>query len=242
MRRAEDARGAARVDPPDQEVERQADGGLHLTFRLWLPSEKVNASLSLATNVAIAETLFAAGTGIFREMSPPDERAVATLRNTARGLGLAWPANATLAQFERTIDGETTAGATFQIAARRFAGGAHYRPYTAGVIPWHSALGATYTHATAPMRRLADRYVLEAALAVVNGERVSEACTSAFEKLPETMDTADAREGAIERAVIDLAEAVLLAGRENEVFSAVVAELDDAARGSSCAISQSCLA
>jgi exoribonuclease R len=227
MRRAEDARGAARVDPPDQEVERQADGRLQLTFRPWLPSEKVNASLSLATNVAIADILFAAGTGIFREMPPPDERAVATLRNTARGLGLAWPDNATLAQFERTIDGKTTAGATFQIAARRFAGGAHYRPYTAGVIPWHSALGATYTHATAPMRRLADRYVLEAALAVANGERVSDACISAFEKLPETMDAADAREGAIERAVIDLAEAVLLAGRENEAFSAVVAELDE---------------
>lgn len=227
MRRGEDARGATRIDPPDQEVERDEDGRLRLVFRPWLPSETANAALSLATNIAIAEALLAAGTGIFREMPPPDERAVAKLRNTARALGLAWPGNATLNQFERTVDGKTVAGATFQMAARRFAGGANYRRYAPGHRPWHAALGATYTHATAPMRRLADRYVLEAALAVTNGHSVSDTCTSAFERLPGTMDTADAREGAIERAVIDLAEAVLLSGREDEIFSAVVTELDE---------------
>ena len=91
MARAEDARGAARVDPPEQEIERDGDGRFRLSLRPWLPSEKVNSALSLAANIAIAEALYAAGTGLFREMPPPSERALERLRRTARGLGLEWP-------------------------------------------------------------------------------------------------------------------------------------------------------
>ncbi len=227
MKRSEDARGAARVDPPEQEVERSADGTFHLSFRPWLPSETANAGLSLAANMAIAQALFAAKTGLFREMAPPDARAIARLRNTARALGLTWPVNATLLQFERTIDPTTRGGAAFQLAARRAGSGADYLPFTEGHTPWHAALGATYTHATAPMRRLADRYVLEAVLEIANGRPVPSACVDAFVRLPKVMDVADAREGAIDRAVIDLAEIALLHGHEGGTFAAVVTDLDE---------------
>ena len=76
------------------------------------------------------------------------------------------------------------------------------------------------------MRRLADRYILEAALAVTNGRAVP-TDAEGFARLAKTMDSADAREGAIERAVLELAEAVLMAGREGEGFSAVVTERDE---------------
>ena len=36
-------------------------------------------------------------------------------------------------------------------------------------MPWHAAMSATYAHATAPLRRLADRYVVRATLAIANG-------------------------------------------------------------------------
>ena len=32
-------------------------------------------------------------------------------------------------------------------------------PYREGKVPRHSAMAATYAHATAPLRRLGDRYV-----------------------------------------------------------------------------------
>ena len=110
---------------------------------------------------------------------------------------------------------------------RRAGGGARYLPFEDGHVPWHAALGATYTHATAPMRRLADRYVLEAALAIANGRPLPAACADAFVRLPKVMDKADAREGAVERAVIDLAEIALLHGHEGETFAAVVTDLDE---------------
>ena len=225
MRQAETSRGSARVDPPDQELKRDAEGRFHLSLRPWLPSKVVNASLSLAANVAMAEALFAAGTGLFREMAAPDEKAIRRLRGTAKGLRLDWPGTVSLAEFERAVDPRTASGAMFQLAVRRATGFATYTAFTPGRRPYHAALGATYTHATAPMRRLADRYVLDAVLALETGQPVRD--RAFFEQLAKTMTAADAREGAIERAVMDLAEAALLAGKEGEVFTAVITDRDD---------------
>lgn len=225
MRQADADRGSARVDPPDQELERLPDGRFHLTLRPWLPSEVVNSTLSLAANVAIAEAMFAAGTGLFREMAAPDEQAVRRLRGIAKGLGLAWSDAATLSEFERTVDPRTASGAMFQFAVRRATGFATYTTFSRGHRPFHAALGTTYTHATAPMRRLADRYVLDTVLALENGDPLPG--SDLFERLAKAMTAADAREGAIERAVMDLAEAALLAGREGEIFPAVVTNRDD---------------
>jgi exoribonuclease R len=111
------------------------------------------------------------------------------------------------------------------LAIRRAGHGASYVPWRAGETPWHAAMAATYAHCTAPLRRLADRYVLQAALAVTNGRPVPEPVAGAFERLPETMARAEARDGQIERAVIDLAEVALMANFEGRVFPAVVTDI-----------------
>lgn len=224
---AEDHRGAARVDPPEQEVERDADGRFELRFRPLLPSEKRNAALSLATNMAVADLLQANGTGLFRVMAAPAPRAEARLRLTARAFGMDWPAAAPLAQFEKTLDPLDPRHGAFMLAIRRAGQGASYVPFRAGQTPWHAAMAATYAHATAPLRRLADRYVVRAALAVANGQAVPDAVSGAFERLPAVMDKAEARSGQIERAAIDLAEAAILAHRTGEEFDAVVTDLGE---------------
>lgn len=225
---ADDARGAARVDPPEQEVERGADG--HFTLRLrplgW--AERQNAALSLATNLAVADALLAAGTGLFRVMEGPDAGAETRLRFTAEAFGLEWPHEASLAQFERLLDPEEPRAAAFLLAVRRAGEGASYVPFRPGVVPWHAAMAASYCHMTAPLRRLADRYVIRAALAVANGQPVPAEVSAAFERLGPVMGRAAARSGQIERAVIDLAETVLLAGREGQHFCAVVTDLGEA--------------
>lgn len=223
---AEARRGAARVDPPEQEVAALGDGKFQLLFRPRLVSEDRNAALSLATNMAIADALLAHHTGLFRVMAEPDERAVERLRHTARAFGLLWPAMATLAQFELTLDATDPRQAAFMLAIRRAGAGASYMPYRDGVVPWHAAMAATYAHATAPLRRLADRYVVRATLAIANGEPVPDAVTQAFTRLPKVMAQADALSGQIDRAVIDLAEAVMLRDRKGQVFPAVVTDVN----------------
>ena len=224
---AEDRRGAARVDPPEQEVVAVEGDGFALSFRPRLLSEDRNAALSLATNIAIADALQSHHTGLFRIMGEPDEPATARLRHTASALGLTWPATVDLAQFERTLDANDPKQAAFMMAIRRAGKGASYAPYREGAVPWHSAMGATYAHATAPLRRLADRYVVRATIAIANGEPVPDVVSEAFARLPQVMARADARDGQIERAVIDLAEAVALIGREGQDFQAVVTDVDD---------------
>lgn len=223
---AEARRGAARVDPPEQEVEPAADGGFTLAFRPLLLSERRNAALSLATNLAVAQALLAHRTGLFRVMAEPDDWAVRRLRRTAQAFGLAWPEAMPLGDFERTLDAADPRQAAFMLAVRRAGPGASYAPWREGVVPWHAAMAATYVHATAPLRRLADRYVVMAALAVAGGRPVPPE-VAAFARLPKVMARADSQAGRIDRAVVDLAEAVMLHGREGEIFKAVVTDEDE---------------
>ena len=168
---AEVERGAPRVEFPEQEIDR-ADGGYALRFRPRLVSEEQNAALSLATNLAVADALHAAGTGLFRVMPEVDERRMRRLRHSARAFGLDWPTDVPLDVFERSLPREDPRTSAFLLAVRRAAGGASYAAFDPAVRPWHSAVAATYAQATAPLRRLQDRYVVEAALAIANGRPV----------------------------------------------------------------------
>ena len=224
---AERRRGAARVDPPEQEVARRSEGCFTLQFRPKLRSEERNSALSLATNMAIAAALQSNRTGLFRVMAEPDKRAVKRLRHTATAFGIAWPTDQPLTELERSLDPSDPRDAAFMLAIRRASRGTGYVPYREGEVPWHAAMAATYAQATAPLRRLADRYVVMAALAIANGRQVPAAVAAAFEQLPQVMGLAEGRAAQIERAVIDLAEAVMLKGQEGAVFPAIVTDVDE---------------
>jgi exoribonuclease R len=177
--------------------------------------------------MAIADALIAHHTGLFRVMGEPDKRAIRRLRHTAKALGVDWPLQMTLDVYERTLDHRDAKQAAFMLAIRRAGPPAAYMPFTEGVKPWHSAMAASYAHATAPLRRLADRYVVQATLAVANGRAVSETVSQAFPKLPQVMARADARSAQVQRAAVDLAETVMLHGHEGESFSSVVTDIDE---------------
>ena len=223
---AELARGAARVEPPEQEVVEE-NGCYRLRLRPQSWAEDKNAALSLATNLAVADLLFKARTGLFRTMAEPEDWAIRRLRHTAKALGVDWPKPEALQQLERRLDPARPADAALMLAIRRASPGAAYQPYRHGVRPWHAAVAASYAHATAPLRRLADRFVVEAALAIANGRTVPEQVLAAFDRLPDVMQKADATAGQIARAVIDLAEAVALDDREGEQFDAIVTDTDE---------------
>jgi exoribonuclease R len=132
-----------------------------------------------------------------------------------------------LARFQRSLPSGDQRSAAFLLAVRRSSGGASYQPYDEGEKPWHAAMAATYAHATAPLRRLADRYVVEAALAVANGDAVPEHVDAAFAELPRVMAQSDERGNRVDNAVNNLAEAVLLASRIGELFDAVIVDEDN---------------
>jgi exoribonuclease R len=222
---AEDRRGASRVEFPDQVLE-LTPSGWRLRFEVRLESEDRNAAMSLASNLAVAAALHAADTGLFRVMPDVPEHAVRRLRHTASAFQLDWPDGMSLARFQRSLPPHDQRTAAFLLAVRRASGGASYRPFTPGEKPWHAAMAAMYAHATAPLRRLADRYVVEAALAVANGDAVPDHVEAAFAGLPTVMARSEEVGNRVENAVNNLAEAVLLDGREGELFDGVLVDED----------------
>ena len=227
IEQAEDVRGAARVDAPEQQLGVDASGYYALEFRPQNPAEVQNAAMSLAANLAIADLLLAHRTGLFRVMPEPEEWAVHRLRHTAKALGLDWPHGEGLKAFERRLDQTKPREAAFMAAVRRAGPRASYAPYREGTVPWHSAMAATYAHATAPLRRLQDRYVIEAVLQIASGGTVSGELRDAFERLPAVMARAEEKAGQVDRAVLDLAEAAVLQGRQGSRFTAVVTDIDE---------------
>jgi exoribonuclease R len=141
-----------------------------------------------------------------------------------------------LQERERNLDPNDPKQAAFMLAIRRAGVHASYEPFHQGQRPWHSAMRATYVHATAPLRRLADRFVCEAALAIANGRAVPDSVGSAFERLPDVMNRADARAGQVDAAVLELAESVVLSGQEGETFDGTVTDIDE--RGARIQIAQ----
>ena len=222
---AENRRGASRVDPPEQQLERGDNGGFALSFRPYSLAETRNASLSLAANLAVANAMLQAGTGLFRVMALPDEDGIERLRATASAFRLGWPGEMPLTQFEKRLDPARPRDAAFMLAIRRAGRGASYKAFEPGQLPWHAAIAAPYAHCTAPLRRLADRYVLRAVLAITKGEPVPGDVSEAFDTLPKVMARASSRDGQVERAVIDLAEAAMMANFEGQTFRATVTDI-----------------
>ncbi|HYX47106.1 MAG TPA: RNB domain-containing ribonuclease, partial [Sphingomicrobium sp.] len=135
---SEQARGASRVDPPQQQVLEQADGTFRLEFRPMSAAEQANSGLSLAANLAIAELMYRHGTGLFRVMPEPGDWAVRRLRHSAKALGVDWPKEISLQDRERQLDPNDPKDAAFMLAIRRSGTHASYAPFRQGERPWHS--------------------------------------------------------------------------------------------------------
>jgi exoribonuclease R len=108
--------------------------------------------------------------------------------------------------------------------------GAGYTAFDGGVPEHatHAAVAAEYAHATAPLRRLVDRYVSETCLALWAGDEVPDWVREALPALPKEMAEADRRAHELERQCVALMEAAVLHGREGEEFAAVVVEAENA--------------
>src|SRR4029079_17245612 len=86
----------------------------------------------------------------------------------------------------------------------------------------HLSIAADYAHATAPLRRLQDRWVSECCLAASAGAEPPGWVREGLAALPEQMHEGDHRASVVERRVVDLLEAAILAGREGERFAGIV--------------------
>ncbi len=216
-------RGGASLRLPDQEIVPQGPG-YKLVSRTPLPLEEYNAQISLLTGIAAARLMLTARTGILRTMPPPDPRDLAAFRKQTQLLGHPWPSDISYGEYLHTLDvGDPRQLVIMHRAASLFRGADYQvingQPESELI---QSALAALYTHTTAPLRRLVDRFVLLTCYLVSTGQPLPEALHQSLDQLPGLMRTSSAAANKVARAAVDLLEAYSLQHRIGEEFQAIV--------------------
>ncbi|MBW5483551.1 RNB domain-containing ribonuclease [Streptomyces bambusae] len=220
-------RGGVSLNVPEQEIVEQS-GSYSLAYRAPLPADGWNAQISLMTGMAAADLMLAAGTGVLRTLPLAPDGAVGRLRRAAKALHVDWPHHMAYAELVRSLDPGLPAHAAFLQECTALLRGAGYTAFTDGRAPvpaLHAAVAAPYTHCTAPLRRLVDRYASELCLAAGAGTPPPEWVLAALPALPDEMADGGRLARTVERECVDLVEAALMRERVGETFDAVVIDV-----------------
>lgn len=223
------ARGGISLNVPEQEIA-ERDGAYELAYSAPLPADGWNAQISLLTGMAAAELMLAYGTGVLRTLPAAPDGAVGRLRRTARALRIDWPHHVSYAELIRSLDPHLPHHAAFLQECTTLLRGAGYTVFRGGVTPdltTHAAVAAPYTHCTAPLRRLVDRYASELCLAAAAGAEPPEWVLAALDDLPKRMAEGTRRAGTVERECVDIVEAALLKDRVGELFDGTVVDVQE---------------
>jgi exoribonuclease R len=225
LRDREVARGGVSLDLPDQEVV-TGDAGYGLVFERPRAVERHNAQLSLSTGMAAAQVMLGGDAGLLRTLPQAGDERLAALRDAGAELGHPWEPERSYGDWIRSIDAAQPSGVALLTQALRAFRGAGYAGFR-GAPPahhGHAAVAAPYAHVTAPLRRLADRFANQVVLDIAAGREVSAWVDEALDDLPGVMARATQRASAIDRAVVDLVESVMLEAHVGATFPAIAVD------------------
>lgn len=222
-------RGGVSLNLPEQEV--VADGAeWHLTFRDSLPVEAWNAQISLLTGISAANLMLDAGVGLLRTLPPAQQYDVEKLRRIAKSLRIPWPGGLDYPDFVRSLDPSEPDDQAMLNACTLLFRGAAYTVVDDELTPEqtvHGALATPYTHTTAPLRRLVDRYTGAICADLLAGNAPAEWAVAELEALPKRMRESDQRAKKFERGIVDHVEALVLSGRVGQLFEGTIIDVDD---------------
>jgi exoribonuclease R len=222
-------RGGVSLQLPEQDVEVSGSGEVQLVARPSLPAEEWNAQMSLATGIAAAQLMLRAETGLLRTLPDAEPEILEELERASTALGQPWPdadqsPTHVYAEWVRSLDPFTPIGAALMLTATKGLRGSGYSAFH-GELPeltTHAAVAAPYAHVTAPLRRLGDRYAAELALAAYETRPAPAWVLDVLDDLPQILNDGNRRSSAVDRAVVDLLEAAVLAPQVGDEFAAVV--------------------
>ncbi|SNU00296.1 RNB domain-containing protein [Ruaniaceae bacterium KH17] len=219
-------RGGASLSLPDEVVVRNEDGTCGIVRESPLAVEEWNAQLSLMTGMGAARMMLEAGVGILRTMPRPDQAAFETFRRQTRALEVPWR-EGDYGEYLRSLDRDDPHTLPVLQAAASLFRGAGYLTFD-GDVPAETiqaAIAAPYAHATAPLRRLVDRWALAICLDVSQGREAPEWARASLAELPEIMQSSSRRAGQLGSATLNTVEAALLRPYVGQQFEATVLEL-----------------
>lgn len=225
-------RGGISLNLPDQEIV-ESGGHWRLALRELQPVENHNAQISLLTGFVAAQMQLDGGVGILRTLPPAEQSSIARLERAAATIGVPWEPGESYPEFVRRLDPNHPRELAVLLKCTILFRGAGYLAFADGAPAGnlkHNALGDEYAHTTAPLRRLVDRYVLETCLALSAGSDVPAWVLDGMDDLPAEMARSGQRASAYEKGVMDIAEALVLEGREGELMEGTLVDVNPRTR------------
>ena len=225
-------RGALTLRLPEQEA-LNSDNKWTIVNLAEMPVERWNAQVSLLTGMTAADMMLDAGVGILRTLPMSDSDALGRLRASAKALGIAWSRDDEPAAVLAELDPSNSRHLALFQAATGLLRGAAYLAFGEGRPEGdigHAGLATTYSHVTAPLRRLVDRFGLEVCVSVARNSHIPGWVREGLEELPGVMAHTGRRARKVESRCIDAVEAWVLRDRVGERFEAIV--MDTSMRGS----------
>lgn len=203
------------------------------TFELVIeprhPVMDYNSEISLLTGMVAGRMMVDAGVGFLRTLGPADEGGEAEFRREARNLG--YEVVGDIGEFLAGVDADTPRGMAVMREAQKLLRGSGYVDLSDGDAEVHAGIGGYYSHVTAPLRRLIDRYATEVCLAICAGEDVPEWVERDAARVIKTMGRSTQLANTMEKACLHLTEATVLEPWVGHNFDGVTLKSgEDAAR------------
>lgn len=219
-------RAAVNLRIPAQRVEQLRDGQFELVIEPRHPVMDFNSEISLLTGQCAGQLMVSHGTGILRTLRPANGQAVTQFRAEALALGYHYPPGMTPGEFLQTVDATDARGMAVMREAQKLLRGSGYARVENGDSEVHAGVGGYYSHVTAPLRRLVDRFTTEICLALAHGQPVPEWALGRADEVVASMRRSSQLANSVDRACLDLTEATVLAPWVGHNFDAVVLTAD----------------
>ncbi|WP_293951416.1 RNB domain-containing ribonuclease [uncultured Corynebacterium sp.] len=224
-------REAINLSIPSQRVVRVADEAAGEHYEIIIeprhPIMDYNSEISLLTGMVAGNMMVDAGHGILRTLSPATRESEATFRFEAKALGYELSEEQPIGEFLQTIDPNVPTGMAVQREAQKLLRGSGYMSIEAVDPEVHNGVGGYYSHVTAPLRRLVDRFATEYCLAIAGGYEVPDWVKTVQDEVLESMKRTSALAGQVDNACLDLTEATVLRPWVGQNFNGVALSSDE---------------
>lgn len=215
-------RHAINLRVPSVRVVELDDGRFELLIEPRQKMMDYNSEISLLTGMAAGQMMEEAGVGILRTLRPAGDDAERTFRCEARALGFDLPDGEDIGEFLQTVDADTPRGMAVMREAQKLLRGAGYVSLDEEESEVHAGIGGYYSHVTAPLRRLVDRYATEVCLALCAGTEIPDWVRADIPRVLKTMGRTSQLANTVDRACLNLTEATVLQPWVGQTFTGVV--------------------
>lgn len=188
-----------------------------------------NSEISLLTGMAAGRMMEEAGVGFLRTLRPAAEAAEQAFRREIRALGFELADGADIGEFLQSVDADTPRGMAVMREAQKLLRGSGYVDLSKDEAEVHAGIGGYYSHVTAPLRRLVDRYATEVCLALCAGTEIPEWVSEDAPRVIKTMGRTSQLANTVDRACLNLTEATVLRPWLGQNFTGVVLQTNDEA-------------